>query len=78
MARLAADPGRAVLAATAVNAFGLDLYARLAATPGNLVVSPASLAIALSMARAGARGATATETGAAVFVARVEDPSATR
>ena len=61
MARLAADPGRAVLAATTVNAFGLDLYARLAATPGNLVVSPASLAIALSMARAGARGVTATE-----------------
>ncbi len=60
-ARLAADPGRAVVAATAVNAFGLDLYARLAATPGNLAVSPASLAIALSMARAGARRATATE-----------------
>ena len=59
--RVAADPGEAGRAATALNAFGLDLYGRLASTPGNLVLSPASIAIALSMARAGARGATATE-----------------
>ena len=61
VARLAADPGQAGRAAEALNAFGLDLYRRLAATSGNLVMSPASIAIALSMARAGARGATATE-----------------
>jgi serpin B len=48
--------------AASVNAFGLDLYARLCAgQQGNLVVSPASVAVALAMTRAGARGATAAE-----------------
>lgn len=61
VARLVADPAQAGRAADALNAFGLDMYARLATTPGNFVMSPASVAIALSMARAGARGATATE-----------------
>lgn len=59
--RSAADPARATVAADAINAFGLALYARLAQEPGNIMVSPASIAIALSMARAGARGATADE-----------------
>ena len=50
-------------AGDAVNAFGLDLYAKLvAADPSaNLVFSPASIELALAMARAGARGTTATE-----------------
>ena len=45
-------------AGAAVNAFGLDLYARLVAADAaaNLVLSPASIALALAMARAGARG----------------------
>jgi serpin B len=48
--------------ATAVNRFGLDLYRELLADPtGNLVISPASVALALTMARAGAQGATASE-----------------
>ena len=52
----------AAAAGAAVNAFGLDLYARVAAkAQGNLVLSPASIAVALSMARAGARGQTAAE-----------------
>ena len=61
--RLAASPGDATAAGKAVNAFGLDLYARLvAADPdANLVFSPASIGLALAMARAGARGATADE-----------------
>jgi len=41
-------------------AFGTDLYAKLAG-PGNLVISPASIAAALRMALIGARGQTATE-----------------
>jgi serpin B len=41
------------------NAFGFDLYARLRATRGNLVVSPASVSTALTMTWGGARGATA-------------------
>jgi serine protease inhibitor len=43
------------------NAFGLDLYGRLRSAPGNLVVSPASLSLALSMTWAGARGETAAQ-----------------
>lgn len=61
VARSVVDPSRATVAADAVNAFGLDLYARIAAEPGNIMISPASIAIALSMARAGARGTTADE-----------------
>src|SRR5262245_43548802 len=41
--------------ATASNAFGFDLYARLRAQPGNLVLSPASISTALAMTLAGAR-----------------------
>jgi serpin B len=63
IARLTTTPGDAASAGEAVNAFGLDLYKRIvAADPtANAVFSPASIAIALSMARAGARGATAAE-----------------
>ena len=61
VARLSADPTAAKRAAEALNAFGVDLYAQVRTADGNLVVSPASIALALSMARAGARGATATE-----------------
>src|SRR5215472_18116607 len=41
-------------------AFGTDLYRQLAG-PGNLVLSPASIAAALRMALIGARGQTAAE-----------------
>src|SRR5664279_177241 len=57
--RASADPSGAVSAATALDAFGLDLYRKLATGSGNVVYSPASVALALSMARAGARGETA-------------------
>ncbi|HEX5590740.1 MAG TPA: serpin family protein [Candidatus Limnocylindrales bacterium] len=73
VARLAGDPARAAAAAAALNAFGLDVYGRLAAAPGNVVVSPASIAIALSMARAGARGATAAEMDAVLRNLGAED-----
>jgi serpin B len=43
------------------NEFGLDLYARLRATRGNVFFSPYSLSCALGMAYAGARGETADE-----------------
>lgn len=50
-------------AASAANAFGLDLFAavRAGAPDSNIVLSPTSVAIALAMARAGARGQTATQ-----------------
>jgi len=41
------------------NAFGLDLFAKLRAQKGNLALSPLSLATALTMTWAGARGETA-------------------
>jgi serpin B len=61
--RAAADPTAAGAAGKAIDAFGFDLYRRVAASdPGaDLVISPTSIAIALVMARAGARGETATQ-----------------
>jgi serpin B len=41
------------------NAFGLDLFAKVRAQKGNLAISPLSLATALTMTWAGARGETA-------------------
>ncbi len=62
VAHISGTADDAARAGSAVNAFGLALYARIAAdAPGNLVISPASIALALSMARAGARGQTAAE-----------------
>ena len=61
VARVAANPADAALAGAAINAFGIELYAKLATGTPNAVVSPASIALALGMARAGAKGKTATE-----------------
>ena len=63
VAHLAGSAEDATAAGSAINAFGMDLYRRIAAgdRSGNLVVSPASIALALAMARAGARGQTADE-----------------
>ena len=41
--------------------FGVDLYRRLAAKPGNVFLSPASISMALGMVYAGAEGETAAE-----------------
>ena len=57
--RAGADAAAARKAAAALDAFAVDLYRRLAATPGNLVLSPYSVAVALAMTRAGATGETA-------------------
>jgi serine protease inhibitor len=63
LARVAADPASALTAASAVNDFGFDLYRALLAQDGstNAVISPASVAIAMAMARVGARGETAAQ-----------------
>ena len=61
-AQIAGTPADAASAGQAVNAFGLELYRAIAgSSKDNLVVSPASIALAHSMARAGAVGTTATE-----------------
>jgi serpin B len=64
--RAPAKPAAARQAAASIAAFGIDLYQRLLAdgtleTKDNAVLSPTSIALALGMARAGAKGATADE-----------------
>ena len=44
-----------------IDAFAFDFYAQLRTSPGNLVYSPASIALAFAMVHAGARGNTAAE-----------------
>ncbi len=59
--RAATKPSDAKSAATAVNALAVDLYRRMTKKGQNLVFSPTSMMLALSMARPGARGETATQ-----------------
>lgn len=63
IAHLGGSAEDAAAAGSAINAFGMALYRQVAADDpsANLVVSPTSIALALSMARAGARGQTAAE-----------------
>ena len=67
VARSPADPAAAKSAVSAIDAFGLDLFRQLVADPGlglagkNAVISPTSIALALGMALAGAKGETATQ-----------------
>ncbi len=65
VARAAADPAAAKSVAASINAFGLDLFRQLLTDPSltqkNAVFSPASIALALGMALAGAKGETASQ-----------------
>jgi serine protease inhibitor len=69
-----AESGETVIPAAvqAVQEFSADLYHRLAARPGNLVCSPYSVAVALGMARNGARGRTAAEMSTVLHAASPE------
>jgi serpin B len=77
---LALDPASGLapaalgVAVAANNAFAVDLYSRIraGASGRNLMTSPLSASVALTMAYAGARGTTATEMAAALHF----DPSA--
>jgi serpin B len=73
-ARVAATGADAVDASAAINAFSADLFDRLVATDptANLVFSPASIALALAMTSAGARGQTLSEMDA---VLHITDPA---
>lgn len=59
--RAATTPADASAGAAAINAFGFDLLGKVLPVGESGVFSPASIALALAMARAGARGATATQ-----------------
>jgi serpin B len=60
-------------AAASVNGFGVDLLRRLASPGQNLVFSPTSIVTALAMARAGARGQTATEMDDVLHAASLDE-----
>ncbi len=65
-------------AATSINAFAVDLHKAIADEPGNVFVSPASIAIAFAMTHAGAKGETADEIARVFhFTSRPSGPEAT-
>ena len=61
IARIDADPAMALLAAEGIDELGVELLRTGTDAQKNAVLSPASIVLALAMARAGARGATAAE-----------------
>ncbi len=78
VARAPADPAAAKTAAASIAAFGIDLYRAMVGRTAdvgqglwakNVVLSPTSIALALAMARAGARGETADEMDAVLHAA---------
>ncbi|MBA3779850.1 MAG: serpin family protein [Chloroflexi bacterium] len=73
VARLPADPSEAMLAAQAINRFALDLHRELAVGGENLVFSPMSIAVALGMARSGAKGETADEMDDVLYSVAADD-----
>ncbi|HEY1169246.1 MAG TPA: serpin family protein [Candidatus Limnocylindrales bacterium] len=68
-ARIPGSATGAAQAAAAIDAFGFDLYAAALKSDGNAVISPASVALALSMAQAGAAGGTASQMDAVLHAA---------
>ncbi len=73
VARAPASPADAAAAGAAISAFGLDLYRAVAAGKTNVVLSPTSIALALAMARAGARGTTAAEMDEVMLAMAADD-----
>ena len=72
--RAKADPAASKAVAASINAFGLDLYRKLLADRtldprSGAVISPTSVALALGLALAGAKGRTATQMQAVLHTA---------
>jgi serpin B len=74
--RASVSPADAREAGAALERFGLDLYRALSPGQTNLVFSPTSIALALAMARAGARGQTAAEMDAVMHELASDDHAA--
>lgn len=72
-ARAAADPAAADDVGPALDAFAADLYRTLARKPGNLVLSPYSVAVALAMTRDGAAGETRAQMDAVLHASMAKD-----
>ncbi len=71
-APVAAQGGPETVAASG-NAFAFDLYQRLRADPSNLIYSPYSIAAALTMTYAGARGTTAQQMAGVLHISLPPD-----
>ena len=69
----AGEPQKMTALVQGNNAFGLDLYGQLRRPPGNLFLSPHSIATALAMACGGARGDTAAQMARALHCTLAED-----
>ncbi len=69
-------PGDMAAFGSASTELAARLYDELRQRDGNIVFSPASIAVALGMTYGGARGDTATEMGRALAVERLRDPHA--
>lgn len=63
------QPGDVASVVTSTNRFAMAMFEQLREKPGNLAFSPASIALALNMTRAGARGETAAQMKATLAVA---------
>lgn len=70
LARTLTNPDDALEASGALDQFGIDLFRLMAVDQpsGNIVISPASIVIALSMVLAGAKGDTATQLAAGLRI----------
>jgi serpin B len=74
--RSIADPAAAQDVRAAMDAFSADLYKILARKPGNLVLSPYSVGVALAMTRTGAVGETSKQMDAVLHAALSTDLNA--
>jgi len=68
-----ATPDEIAAVAAANTAFAVDLYHAVGARPGNLIFSPYSVSVALTMTYAGARGRTAAEMADVLHVGLPDD-----
>lgn len=67
------EPGDVASVVASTNRFAMAMFEQLRAEPGNVASSPASIALALNMTRAGARGSTAAQMKSTLAIALDDD-----